>query len=636
MKTRLILCFHNHQPVGNFGFVLKEAFEKSYGPLVEVLGSFPEIKFSLHFSGYLLEWLEKNVPSYISDIRALVDSGNVEIINGAYYEPIISNIPRQDAIDQITLYRKKLEDTFGKVSSAAWLAERVWEPHFPEILSAAGIKQIPLDEYHFQYAGLDRVDLSGKFYAEHLDSNVESFPISKTLRYLMPFHPVEEVMEFLKRFPGKLITMADDGEKFGLWPGTHELVYDKGWLRNFLTALREFDDLETVHFGQSNDTDNMGRINIPACSYPEMMEWVLSPSGQDALGELKDHVGEEQKVYIKGGFWSNFSVKYPEINIMLRRMLQISRKFKDSPPEEKMDLFRAQCNCSYWHGVFGGVYIPHLRHAIFEHLIKQSEFGDTIYQRTHLNPGEKDIICEKVGSAAYFSMSGGTIYEWDISKMNRNILSVMTRKEEYYHKRIDMSDTSGVKTIHDGYYLKDKKVELLYDDHPRFSLLDLSVTPGITAAEMYRNEKILNNYGSEKYGSSIIGDSELVFSLEDILRKTIKVSSDGFKINNEILDESKELVQQWNVAISSEDEKIKVLPSNEVYCCGATSDLFTNELILFDKPFDMSLKFTFPEDWRVITYPIRTVSNSESGVEEILQGISVNIFIKEGEYEINI
>ncbi len=233
-------------------------------------------------------------------------------------------------------------------------------------------------------------------------------------------------------------------------------------------------------------------------------------------------------------------------------------------------------------------------------------------------------------------MSGGTIYEWDISKMNRNILSVMTRKEEYYHKRIDMSDTSGVKTIHDGYYLKDKKVELLYDDHPRFSLLDLSVTPGITAAEMYRNEKILNNYGSEKYGSSIIGDSELVFSLEDILRKTIKVSSDGFKINNEILDESKELVQQWNVAISSEDEKIKVLPSNEVYCCGATSDLFTNELILFDKPFDMSLKFTFPEDWRVITYPIRTVSNSESGVEEILQGISVNIFIKEGEYEINI
>ena len=28
-------------------------------------------------------------------------------------------------------------------------------------------------------------------------------------------------------------------------------------------------------------------------------------------------------------------------------------------------LYRGQCNCAYWHGAFGGVYLPHLRNAIY-------------------------------------------------------------------------------------------------------------------------------------------------------------------------------------------------------------------------------------------------------------------------------
>ncbi len=31
--------------------------------------------------------------------------------------------------------------------------------------------------------------------------------------------------------------MGDDLEKFGSWPGTHELCYDKRWLDNFFTEI---------------------------------------------------------------------------------------------------------------------------------------------------------------------------------------------------------------------------------------------------------------------------------------------------------------------------------------------------------------------------------------------------------------
>ena len=32
-------------------------------------------------------------------------------------------------------------------------------------------------------------------------------------------------------------------------------------------------------------------------------------------------------------------------------------------------LFRGQCNCAYWHGVFGGVYLFHIRAANYANLL---------------------------------------------------------------------------------------------------------------------------------------------------------------------------------------------------------------------------------------------------------------------------
>src|SRR5260370_24127362 len=35
----------------------------------------------------------------------------------------------------------------------------------------------------------------------------------------------------------------------------------------------------------------------------------------------------------------------------------------------RQELYRAQCNCPWWHGAFGGLYLPHLRNAAYQHLI---------------------------------------------------------------------------------------------------------------------------------------------------------------------------------------------------------------------------------------------------------------------------
>ena len=42
----------------------------------------------------------------------------------------------------------------------------------------------------------------------------------------------------------------------------------------------------------------------------------------------------------------------------------------------KKNIWAAQCNCAYWHGVFGGLYLPHLRHGLYEKIIEAEKMID--------------------------------------------------------------------------------------------------------------------------------------------------------------------------------------------------------------------------------------------------------------------
>ena len=73
---------------------------------------------------------------------------------------------------------------------------------------------------------------------------------------------------------------------------------------------------------------------------------------------------------IRGAHWRNFLVKYPESNRMHKKMLALSRSAarRGDPAAVRRAIGRAQCNDAYWHGVFGGLYLPHLRDAIWRNL----------------------------------------------------------------------------------------------------------------------------------------------------------------------------------------------------------------------------------------------------------------------------
>ncbi|HOV23509.1 MAG TPA: DUF1926 domain-containing protein [Candidatus Marinimicrobia bacterium] len=511
MKTvNFIFGIHNHQPVGNFDFVMESAYRQSYLPFIEIVEEFSSIHITFHFSGCLLEWIEAHHPDYLDRIAALVKRGNVEIISGGFFEPVLAMIPDADKVGQIKMMNDYIQQRFNYTAKGLWLTERVWEPHLAKPIAEAGIKYITVDDYHFLSNGKQESELTGHFLTEEQGKTLGIFPISQRLRYTIPFQDPQATIDHLAKFATddgeNVIVMADDGEKFGVWPGTHEQVFTKGWLRNFFAALLKNSEwLKTLTFAEWYENHPpKGRIYLPTASYFEMSEWALPWEAGEKFADLvhefesKKRI-EEVRPFIKGGIWRNFLYKYDESNWMQKKMLHLSERFADIDPtsltkpqqaelgQARLHLWRSTCNCAYWHGIFGGLYLPHLRHAIYTELLICERLLDKITGAKGFRAevfdfdtdGENEIII-KYGNlhTAIAPHRGGMITELSLVNKAFNLLNNIQRYHESYHRKVALADkvenSNASGSIHDLVLSKEKGLDkyLKYDKYPRKNLMD--------------------------------------------------------------------------------------------------------------------------------------------------------------------
>ena len=295
-KFELVLIIHAHQPVGNFDDVFERSYQQAYLPFVQVLQRHPGVRLGLHYSGPLLEWIERAHPEYFELLRGLVKKKQVEILGGGFYEPILAVISPEDRHEQITRLAAYIDRHFGAQPGGAWLAERVWEPQLPSSLARAGVDYALVDDNHFLGAGFETNQLYGYYLAEDLGHVVKLLPGLKELRYLLPFRQPKDTTEFLaacaKAYPGGFAAMGDDLEKFGVWPGTNQLCYADGWLDQFFTAIEQSSDwLATSTPGDAVASHSpLGRADLPTASYTEMMEWSLPTQARSRYHELDRRV----------------------------------------------------------------------------------------------------------------------------------------------------------------------------------------------------------------------------------------------------------------------------------------------------------------------------------------------------------
>jgi alpha-amylase len=508
-QLTLCLAFHNHQPVGNFPWVFEESYRHSYLPMLESLERHPSIRVSLHYTGPLYDWFEHSQPDFVDRLATLVERNQIELMTGGYYEPILPSIPEADRLGQIQMMTDYLLRRFGSKPTGMWLAERVWEPQLASTLPTAGVDWTIVDDTHFKMTGLGDDDLFGYHVTEDQGKLLKIFATSKRLRYIIPWAPVNSVIDELRAWAGDetkvVAVMGDDGEKFGVWPGTYDYCWTDGWIDRFFQAVADNASwLRLIPVGEfANQQPARGRVYLPTASYAEMLEWALPARAgvefsrvyHEAEAQHRDDVAR----FLRGGFWRSFLVKYDEVNTMHKKMLRANRKAYataaalGTPDRLALDqLWQAQCNCPYWHGVFGGIYMTDVRTATFQHLIRSERRSNEILHRSipwlavevvDFDCDSRDEVVVESSRASYYldPARGGSLFEWDSHEPDHNLVSVMTRREEAYHlalrraaEQSDHAEDSGVKTIHDVVRMKEAGLEklLTYDRYRRACLLD--------------------------------------------------------------------------------------------------------------------------------------------------------------------
>jgi alpha-amylase len=497
-KKSLALVIHFHQPVGNLDSVVRNATERCYRPFLEVLSRSPEIRMTLHFSGCLLEWLEANEPDVTRRLRDLSESGQVELMTGGFYEPVLAALPHVDQVGQIDMLSEHLRTEYRAEPTGLWLTERVWEQDVVPALVDAGVRYTVLDDTMFHAVGVADEDLTGPFVTEHDGRPLLVYAGDRQLRYLIPYKRVERVIHYLEGSPGdRVFVYADDGEKFGEWPDTYERVYEKGWLEDFFTALTKSGDwLELTTLGEHAESASpRGRVYLPSSSYDEMMTWALPSAARLTLGKMRRELQNDDPrgllPFLRGAPWRSFFAKYPEVNHLQKRMLHVSNALHstDDPPADAIkELYRAQCNCAYWHGAFGGVYLSFMRGALWHHLLRAESMvpaeGGANVQEIDINADARPevVMTAPWGRAIFSPAEGGTLIELDDSRGAANLLAVVARHKEAYHVEDEnpISDDDGEEAGKGGDEMQAIQARadvdrdtLVFDEYARGALVDI-------------------------------------------------------------------------------------------------------------------------------------------------------------------
>ncbi|MEM3994769.1 MAG: alpha-amylase/4-alpha-glucanotransferase domain-containing protein [Thermofilum sp.] len=423
-KSLFIFILHFHQPTGQYLSVLDRIQRNSYEMLLNLLEKQRDQKLTLHFSGPLLMYWKRKYPSFLERLRELVKASRFEVLGGTYSESPLPLLPLEDRLEQLKRGKQLVEEVFETRVEGAWLPERVWDPTLPLQLAEAGYRYVVLDDEVGYRSGLSKEEVHRAFLTEYSGRRVGVVFIDATIRYILPWRSHQEVLSYIRSYSsarGEYVLWGSDAEKFGEW---WDRTQAEQWLSLFFYYLRTAEDIEVItpseylrRFGYA------GLAYLGPWSYDKMIEW-------------------------SGGYFPNFLKKYSESNNMHKRMLYTRSKLErlKAPAEAWEEYYLAQCNDAFWHGLFGGVYIPILRQAVYEHLIRAERIAEEkgehyLVDRLQVREldidmdGRGELIVEAPLASAFIKPSdGGTLFELDIKDegMEFNLVNTMSRYREPY------------------------------------------------------------------------------------------------------------------------------------------------------------------------------------------------------------
>jgi alpha-amylase len=411
-----------------------------------------------------------------------------------------------------------------------------------------------------------------------------------------------------------------------------------------------------------------------------MMGWALPTAAGARYASLRRELKtrgelERYRPFVRGGTWENFFVKYPESNQMHKRMLLVSERLAAAEAaglpnlsDARRELFRSQGNCPYWHGLFGGVYVNYLRHAMYAAMIRADRLLDAATGDADLTLTSTDydrdgytelVLASPLLGAIIAPARGGALVELDWKPGAFNVLDTVSRKREAYHEAlvdtpgdVPGGRTEGITSIHDRPKVvpPDVLAALVYDRHLRHSFLDHFWRDDVTLEQLERGgDTDLVDLGAERYTLRLAEAERGTCAVElewsgDVLGRRVTLAKSyrataaacAIEATYRLAHAGRDAMPLWfavelNVALLAGDAPDRYYVFDPATGSGATrSDerprLASRGIVgplaaatLVDEWARLQVSVSSSRPFTLWRFPVETVSQSESGYERTYQ-----------------
>jgi hypothetical protein len=453
-KTRIIIGTHNHLPLGRNGEEAELLYQESLKPLLAVLYRYPAFPVTLHYSGILMEWLEEAHPEFLTLLGEMVGRGQVEVLGGGFYDPILPLIPTNDKLGQLEKMTTWLRVRFGTRPRGCWIVEKVWEQSLASVLRASGMDYTFVDDGQFALAGVEEDGLFSPFITEDQGKIISLLPVSDRLSELAAHAGPADAVAFLRGVPGSgcsgsagpVAVLLDDGAVAAA------RLLPNGWLEEFIRLVEENADwLEAATPGQYlKDNPPVRRLFIPSSSSLDIMRLALPPERREAFEGALAHsaVSPGNRRFLAGGHFRDFLSRYPEAWLMYAKMMNTHvlvsqvRGDKYKKKASQNELWKGQSHHAYWKSGAGGIYENELRKAVYRSLIEAEKitrateiFAPSILSVDYDMDNRTEYLYQGSELNAYIHTLGGALFELDFLPASWNYLDTMVDREWLPEKR---------------------------------------------------------------------------------------------------------------------------------------------------------------------------------------------------------
>lgn len=423
-----------------------EKYERAYKPLLKSLYAHDGIEFTMYIAGPIIEWLERRHSEYVDVVSEMVKRRQLEMLGGAFYEPLMPLIPRTDQIGQLERMTTFVRKTFGRRPRGAWIPEGVWDQRIVSTLSSGGMEYIFLPRKRFPFTADGRH--LRPLITEDQGKTLIVAPVLSRVADRMFIDPPEKIISRLRAFDTgsvvepatmALIFDADQWERFAIadeqaGTATPSAASADEWFESFLARLEAERDWLAIRTPMQvmREAGAADRRYASVTSYSQLMSWVPESLVQDGYGDL-------------GSFRTVFE-RYPESSRLYARMqhthvmvnqIRGDRYRKNAAREE---LWRGQAHFAYWSNQHGGVYRSSIRKSAYAALIeaekgtRQKGIFIPAISRVDVDlDGEEELLFQGTDINAYLDQNGAYVFELDLLSRNWNYLDTMQRRPEPYH-----------------------------------------------------------------------------------------------------------------------------------------------------------------------------------------------------------